>query len=92
MTITPLIAPQSAPAASTPTIPSATSIGDPFTIEAARQFVRVKVMPTERSIPAVSTTKVCAIATNARSTALLAAVLTTFDTDVVVKPCDAIAG
>ncbi len=40
----------------------------------ARQLVRMKIMPTERSMPAVSTTKVCAIATKASSTPLLAAV------------------
>ena len=39
-------------------------------------------MPTERSMPAVSTTRVCAMATKASSTPLLDAVWTTF----AVKP------
>ena len=49
-------------------------------------MVSVKIMPTERSMPAVSTTSVCAMATSASSIALLAAVLTTLATEVVVKP------
>ena len=40
-------------------------------------------MPTDRSMPAVSTTSVCAIATSASSTPLLAAVLTTLRRGVV---------
>ena len=79
MTMAPLIAPHSAPTASTPTTPSAVSSGEPTTIHEARQLVRVKVMPTERSMPAVMTTSVCAIATKASSTPLLAAVCTTLD-------------
>ena len=58
----------------------------------ATQLVSVKIMPTERSIPAVITTSVCAMATSASSIALLAAVLTTFATEVVVKPWPSIAG
>ena len=44
----------------------------------ARQLVSMKIMPTDRSMPAVSTTSVCAMATKASSTPLLAAVCTTF--------------
>jgi len=42
----------------------------------------MKIMPTERSMPAVSTTMVWAMATSASSTPLLAAVCTTLE----VKP------
>ena len=48
-----------------------------MTIAEARQLVRVKTMPTERSMPAVMTTSDCAMATKASSTPLLAAVCTT---------------
>ena len=54
----------------------------PTTIHEARQLVRTIITPTERSMPAVMTTKVWAIATSARSTPLLAAVCTT----LAVKP------
>ena len=43
----------------------------------ARQLVSTKIMPTDRSRPPVSTGIVCAIATRASSTPLLAAVLMT---------------
>ena len=92
MTIAPLIAPQSAPTASTPMTPRAVSNGEPRTIHDARQLVSVKVMPTERSMPAVITTSVCAIATKASSTPLLAAVCTTLVTAWAVKPLLAMAG
>ena len=42
----------------------------------------MKIMPTERSMPAVITTSVCAMATKASSTPLLEAVCTT----LAVKP------
>ena len=82
MTIAPLIAPQINPVSNTPTMPRLTIAGEPITIQEARQLVRTNTMPTERSMPAVSTTKVCAIATRASSTPLLAAVCTT----LAVKP------
>ena len=46
-------------------------------IQEARQLVRVKIMPTERSMPAVITTSAWAMATKASSTPLLEAVCTT---------------
>ena len=60
----------------------AVCIGEPTTIHDATQLVRTKIMPTERSMPAVSTTSVCAMATKASSTPLFDAVCTT----LVVKP------
>jgi len=77
MTISPLMAPHSAPAASTAITPSPALSGEPITSAEARQLVSVKIMPTERSMPAVMTTKDCAMATKASSTPLLAAVSTT---------------
>ena len=62
--------------------PNAVSAGVPTTSQDARQLVRMKIMPTDRSMPAVSTTSVCAIATKASSTPLLEAVCTT----LAVKP------
>ena len=56
--------------------------GEPTRIHEARQLVSTTTMPTERSMPAVSTTIVCAMATSASSTLLFDEVLTTFD----VKP------
>ena len=49
----------------------------PTTIAEARQLVSTKIMPTERSSPRVSTGMVCAMATSASSTPLLAAVVAT---------------
>ena len=49
----------------------------PTTIAEARQFASTKTEPTERSSPRVSTGMVCAMATSASSTALLAAVVAT---------------
>ena len=43
----------------------------------ARQLESTITIPTDRSMPAVSTTSVCAIATIARRTPLLAAVVAT---------------
>ena len=77
MTMSPLIMPQARPAASTATTPKAVSSGDPTTSHEARQLVSTKIMPSDRSIPAVITTSVWAIATKARSTPLLDAVVTT---------------
>ena len=54
----------------------------PTTSQEARQLVSMKIMPTERSMPAVITTSVCAMATKASSTPLLEAVCTT----LAVKP------
>ena len=65
------------PARRMPTTPSAALAAVPTTIHDARQLVKTNTMPTERSMPAVMTTKVCAIATSASSTPLLAAVCTT---------------
>ena len=62
--------------------PSAVCSGEPTTIHEARQLVSMKIMPTDRSMPAVITTSVCAMATKASSTPLLAAVCTT----LAVKP------
>ena len=45
-------------------------------------MVRMKIMPTDRSMPAVITTSVCAMATKASSTPLFEAVCTT----LAVKP------
>ena len=56
--------------------------GEPTTIQEARQLVSTSIMPTDRSMPAVRTTKVCDIATSASSTPLFAAVWTT----LAVKP------
>jgi len=73
----PLIAPHSSPVPSTATTPKAVSMPVPMTSQEARQLVSVKIMPTERSMPAVITTSVCAMATKASSTPLLEAVCTT---------------
>ena len=70
------------PTKSTATTPNAVSIGVPTTIQDARQLVRMKIMPTERSMPAVMTTSVCAIAMKASRTPLFEAVCTT----LAVKP------
>ena len=51
--------------------------GEPTTIADARQLASTITMPTDRSMPEVSTTIVCAIATMASSTPLLAAVVAT---------------
>jgi hypothetical protein len=77
MTISPLIAPHTAPVASTPSTPSALANGEPTTMVEARQLASTITMPTDRSMPAVSTTSVWAMATIARSTPLLAAVVAT---------------
>ena len=77
MTMSPLIAPQARPVSRTPRTPSVALAAVPTTIHEARQLVRTNTAPTERSMPAVMTTKVCAIATSASSTPLLAAVCTT---------------
>ena len=53
-------------------------VGEPTTIEEARQLASTITIPTERSMPDVSTTSVCAMATIASSTPLLAAVVATF--------------
>ena len=82
MTINPFSAPQASPRTSTPTTPSSAVPMEPVTMYEPTQLVRMKIMPTDRSMPAVSTTNVCAIATRARSTPLLAAVCTT----LAVKP------
>ena len=74
MTMRPLTAPQARPVSRTPTTPSAAVDAVPTTIHDARQLVSTNTAPTERSMPAVITTKVCAIATSASSTPLLAAV------------------
>src|SRR4029078_8273624 len=76
--MTPWIAPQRQPVASTPTTPSAVAAGEPTTIVDARQFASTITMPTDRSMPDVSTTTVSAIATIASSTPLFAAVVATF--------------
>ena len=65
------------PASSTTTTPSAVSSGLPWTIAEAMQLVITNIMPTDRSRPPVSTGRVCAIATSASSTPLLAAVSAT---------------
>ena len=78
MTINPLIAPHKAPVTSTPTTPSAVDNGVPTTMAEARQLASTITMPTDRSMPAVNTTSVCAMATIASSTPLLAAVVATF--------------
>ena len=62
--------------------PNVVSSAVPTTSHEARQLVRMKIMPTDRSMPAVMTTSVCAMATKASSTPLLAAVCTT----LAVKP------
>ena len=62
---------------STARTPSATAPGEPVTSTEARQFARMNTAPTDRSMPAVSTTKHWPTATKARSTPLLAAVCTT---------------
>ena len=77
MTSSPLIAPHATPVSSTPATPSAVGSGAPTTIHDAKQLVSTKVIPTDRSMPAVITTNACAIATNASRTPLLAAVCTT---------------
>ena len=59
----------------------------PTTIHEARQLVRMKIMPTERSMPAVMMTRACAMATKASSMPLLAAVCTT----LAVKPAGMVA-
>ena len=50
----------------------------PITTVEAMQLVMMNIVPTERSRPRVSTGTVCAIATSASSTALTAAVFSTF--------------
>ena len=74
----PFRAPQALPVRSTATTPSAVSRGVPKTRVEARQLASTKTMPTDRSSPAVSTGSVWAMATNASSTPLLAAVVATF--------------
>ena len=76
MTSAPLTAPQASPAASTPATPSAVIAGEPTTMAEARQLARMNTVPTDRSMPAVSTAKPWATATSASSTPLLAAVCT----------------
>ena len=75
--ISPLMKPHSAPTASTATTPSAACSGVPTTRCEARQLASTNTMPTDRSMPEVNTGKVCAIATIASSTPLLAAVVNT---------------
>ena len=58
-------------------MPSAVISGEPSTIVEARQSARMKMVPIDRSMPPVSTTKVWATATSASSTPLLAAVCST---------------
>ena len=77
MTIRPFSAPQAAPATSTPATPAAADHAVPTTIAEARQLLMTNTAPTDRSIPAVMTAQVCAIATRASRTPLLAAVCTT---------------
>jgi hypothetical protein len=50
--------------------------GGPCRRAEAMQLVRTKIMPTERSRPEVRTGKVCAMATSASSTPLLATAVT----------------
>src|SRR5450830_319400 len=75
--IKPLIRPHRVPTASTTTMPSAACAGLPTTRCEARQLASTNTMPTDKSIPAVKTGSVCAIATMASSTPLLAAVVIT---------------
>src|SRR6516225_10918499 len=77
MTMSALTAPHARPVSRTPTTPSAALAAVPITIHEARQLVKTNTMPTERSMPPVITTKVCAIAASASNTPLLAAVCTT---------------
>jgi hypothetical protein len=74
MTMAPLRAPHRSPARSTTATPKAVSAGVPTTSQEARQLVRMNIIPTDRSMPAVMTTSVCAIATKASRTPLLEAV------------------
>ncbi|MNL43540.1 hypothetical protein D3C87_1660570 [compost metagenome] len=78
MTISPFNPPQARPTQSTAMTPNAVSAGVPTTSHDARAFVRIKIIPTERSMPAVITTSVWAMATKASKAPLLAAVCTTF--------------
>ena len=91
MTMAPLSAPHSAPSARTIRTPTAGPSTGPrsrpqaaprllTTTKEATTLHRMKMAPIDRSMPAVSTTKVCAMASNARSTPLLAAVCTTLPT------------
>ncbi len=77
ITMAPLSAPHSEPGAEHRDDAERGLHGVPTTSQEARQLVRMKIMPTDRSMPAVMTTSVCAIATKASSTPLLAAVCTT---------------
>jgi hypothetical protein len=65
------------PVPRTASVPSAVAPGEPTTIAEARQLASTITMPTERSMPEVSTTSVWAMATIASSTPLLAAVVAT---------------
>jgi hypothetical protein len=80
--IRPFKVPQASPAANTATMPKPVCSGVPTTSQDARQLHSTRTIPAERSMPAVITTRHCAIATNASSVALLDAVCTTFG----VKP------
>src|SRR4029078_7363906 len=77
ITISALIAPHRQPTSSTPITPKAVISGEPTTIHDARQLARTITAPTERSMPDVRTTNVCAIAMIASSAPLLAAVVAT---------------
>ena len=72
-----LIAPHRQPTSSTPITPNALISGEPTTIPDARQLASTMTAPTERSMPDVNTTSVCAIATIASNTPLFAAVVAT---------------
>ena len=71
------IAPATTPQPSTQATASARCSAEPDSSVEARQLASTTIAPTERSMPPVSTTKVCAMAISASSTPLFAAVTST---------------
>ena len=93
-TMAPLTKPASAPDSRTTATPAArvawwirapSSIGGAMTTAEPTQFDMMKIMPTERSRPRVSTGRVCAMATSASSTPVLAALRITASGSSVPK-------